>query len=87
MRVEIMITLAHINEMIDHLKKEFIFASRKNQQVIKLAWIGLMRQLDKITDEKNKLTDREQQAIIITQSNLINLGTELGAKNEKTTVH
>jgi len=87
MRIEIMIRLAHINEMIDHLKKEFIFASRKNQQVIKLAWIGLMRQLDKITDETNKLTDREQQAIIITQSNLINLGTELGAKNEKTTIH
>ena len=87
MRIEIMIRLAHINEMIDHLKKEFIFASRKNQQVIKLAWIGLMRQLDKITDETNKLTDREQQAIIITQSNLINLGTELGSKNEKTTIH
>lgn len=87
MRVEIMIRLAHINEMIDHLKKEFIFASRKNQRVIKLAWIGLMRQLDKITDEKNELTDREQQAIIITQSNLINLGIELGAKNEKTTIH
>lgn len=87
MRIEIMIRLAHINEMIDHLKKEFIFASRKNQQVIKLAWIGLMRQLDKITDEQNELTDREQQAIIITQSNLINLGTELGSKNEKTTIH
>lgn len=87
MRVEIMITLAHINEMIDHLKKEFIFTSRKNQRVIKLAWIGLMTQLEKIYDKRNELTDKEQQAVFITQSNLINLGIEIGAKNEKTTVH
>lgn len=87
MRVEIMITLAHINEMIDHLKKEFIFASRKNQQVIKLAWIGLITQLEKIYDKRNELTDKEQQAVFITQSNLISLGIEIGAKNEKTTVH
>lgn len=96
MRTEIEIALLNINEMVEHINKELkITTSKKNLRLLKLAWMGLdwcmlvavNSVLNKTIDKNRDLTEKEKEAILFTQLNIIKLGFEIEKHDEKNTVH
>lgn len=88
MRTEIEIALLNINEMVEHINKELkITTSKKNLRLLKLAWMGVNSVLNKTIDKNRDLTEKEKEAILFTQLNIIKLGFEIGKHDEKNTVH